>query len=205
MQLGSRSHFSSWHGLEGCKKKFKAAQGKWVKGDSCVAHWSYKVLLLVWPWEIRAGNAVWSLHVSNLKQREKGSANSLVWMEQGREIKFSWLLGTISCKWRQLGSGTVLPSEVITAQTLDGRKPRLDKYSGKCSTRSLLMSPEGLPLLAVCPAKQLDKTFPEKTSWDKEGFAGSGTVGWQGQRAMPLPSPATKARESQSEEVRKWK
>lgn len=54
-----------------------------------------------------------------------------------------------------------LPSEVITAQTLDGRKPRLDKYSGKCSTRSLLMSPEGLPLLAVCPAKHLDKTFPE--------------------------------------------
>lgn len=99
-----------------------------------------------------------------------------------REIKFSWLLGTISWEWRQLGSGTVLPSEVITAQTLDGLKPRLDKYSGKCSTRSLLMSPEGLALLALCPAKQLQQTFPEELLrqqglyWDRDCRTRAGSL-----------------------------
>lgn len=55
-----------------------------------------------------------------------------------------------------------MPGEVITAQTLDGRKPRFDKYSGKCSTRSLLMSPEGLALLAALPAERSEETFSEK-------------------------------------------
>lgn len=125
------------------------------------------------------------------------------------EIKFSWLLGTISWKWRQLGSGTVLPGEVITAQTLDGRKPRFDKYSGKCSTRSLLMSPEGLALLAVLPAERSEETFSEKFSrqqglcWGRDCRTGAHSL--VGAGSNPSTPPAIKASKRSEAVVRKLK